>query len=236
MAYEILQCDSQIEHRATHDLESLFYVLIWICVNYTGPRGAKRKDWDIFREAAPLGRWLDPLKGFGDLAETKLGQFTYSIQFETKILAHFHSYFEDLKLCCEELRKVFYAPDRQPKQDADHLTIISILEKHLKLLKVETPSKASEFDRLCNAQNAIDPFTPLITCSFHNDSSDDGDDDDDDNHDDDDDGPVSAADMLEELVEHKHKKDVFSGGSTMLRRKQGSKRYAQVINFRTLPP
>jgi hypothetical protein len=163
MAYEILQKGSQIAHRASHDLESLFYVLIWICVNYTGPRGAMRKDWDVMRDAAPLGRWLNPWKDFLEVADTKLGQFTYANQFESQILPLFSDYFGNLKQCCLDLRGIFY-PAQGPGPDVKHQEMLSILQRALDRLPIkEIHDKTELFDRDCVTQSLIDPFTPIIS-------------------------------------------------------------------------
>jgi hypothetical protein len=160
MAWEILQGGPQIKHQPKHDLESLFYVLIWICVNYTGPHGEKRVDWDIFMKAAPLGRWLDPSKEFEEVATIKLGQFSHASIFVSQILSLFSEYFKELKPCCLDLRAMFF-PGELENRDITHAGFLSILETTLHKLSCKGPTEKpiSDDTRL----TSIDPFTPIIT-------------------------------------------------------------------------
>ena len=46
-AIEIFCDGSNTTNRPTHDLESLFYVLLWICSNYSRPNNSIRNDKDM---------------------------------------------------------------------------------------------------------------------------------------------------------------------------------------------
>lgn len=93
-------------HTSSHDLESIFYVLIWICIYYSGPLDTRRDfdsetvalaDGTMAKRSRPLtDKWLneEPAK----LAMWKSSQMNY---FET-ILEEVHPYFADLK---ETLRR-----------------------------------------------------------------------------------------------------------------------------------
>ena len=55
MAIEILLGGEMVHHCITHDLESLFYMLIWICMMYEGP-GNQERTWTL-KEEQPLSDW-----------------------------------------------------------------------------------------------------------------------------------------------------------------------------------
>jgi hypothetical protein len=42
-------------HSEADDLESFFYVLLFLCLEYSGP--GRRRDWDICK--TDLGRWIE---------------------------------------------------------------------------------------------------------------------------------------------------------------------------------
>jgi hypothetical protein len=160
MAWEILMDGPQVAHRPHHDLESLFYVLIWICVNYIGPRGKKRADWDIFKKAEPLGRWVDPYKDFKEVAEIKFGQFGPDMAFERQILGLFSDYFHELRPCCTDLRGIFFTPGMKGP-DVIHAQFLSILEKTVDNLAVE--DLKDDFTSDDSSYISIDPFTPIVS-------------------------------------------------------------------------
>lgn len=88
-----------VPHRVVHDLESLFFVLLFICTHLDGPHisighpplyGPDSKD-----HASPMKHWLS-LNNFSILGHMKHSQMS-SCHFETVILPHISPYFKPLK-------------------------------------------------------------------------------------------------------------------------------------------
>jgi hypothetical protein len=122
MAIEILEGETS-GHGSHHDLESMFYVLVWICVFYRGPNNSPR-----FR---PLDEKTAGWTGISDVTMTlvamaKTAVFTISNGFDKYIKANAATYFNDLIPCLQELRPIFF-DDASP---ATHEQMIEILERH----------------------------------------------------------------------------------------------------------
>ncbi|KAL2045028.1 hypothetical protein N7G274_002803 [Stereocaulon virgatum] len=98
MAIEVLQ---GIDHTYRHDLESFFYVLVWLCA---------RRGWDFCRNSkgrpkeSRLRRWYTG--SFKDIAEAKLG-YMHVDGFEY-ILDEFPSAFDCVKPLCMDLRGILF--------------------------------------------------------------------------------------------------------------------------------
>ena len=142
-----------ITHTIEHDLESVFYVFLWICTVIAGPRFKPRASKRFAFERTPLYSWLS----WGNLyfvAATKLYQICTPEHFEEKILDYFHIYFgNDFEECAREFRDLFfprtresnssleerYAAQKKPFPTLCHESFLEIL-RHLeqKLPSVET--------------------------------------------------------------------------------------------------
>jgi hypothetical protein len=91
-------------HSFMHDLESFFWVLFWICIHYTGPKGFSRvvsefDDWNFLS--------LD------GLAKMKSGTVSTDILFLKTMAAHTTSYFQPLIPWIEQLRMVVFPNGKQ---------------------------------------------------------------------------------------------------------------------------
>ena len=112
------------KHTFTHDLESFFWVLFWICIHYTGPAHS-----NIVPE---FERWnfLD----VDNLAKLKLGTvFDRSIFLETA-KKFFTPYYRPLIPCMERLRKIFF-DENQKWQKGDeqvYSQMRQVLQKAMK--------------------------------------------------------------------------------------------------------
>ncbi len=63
MAIEILEGEGKTTvHSYYHDLESLFYILIWVCTMYSGPNGAVRDKTFNYKESV-LSVWNGEMMG-----------------------------------------------------------------------------------------------------------------------------------------------------------------------------
>jgi hypothetical protein len=131
MAREVLREGPTAENRPTHDLESLFYVLLWVCSNYSGPNNAVRED--KYRKRMPIMRWVDALLDLDEISDTKAGHISSDEYFSRRILDHYAPYFEDLKECSNELRCLFAVPN----VDVTHDTMLVILRRTFVQLKPE---------------------------------------------------------------------------------------------------
>ncbi|KZT29130.1 hypothetical protein NEOLEDRAFT_1057310, partial [Neolentinus lepideus HHB14362 ss-1] len=89
MAHGVLVARGPVRHQPHWDLESFLYVLIWICIIYSGPNN-KRGNIDL--EQSRLGGWSTG--SFASIADKKGGAMVLSFD---QILDEFHEYFADLK-------------------------------------------------------------------------------------------------------------------------------------------
>ena len=119
---DILRDHTKVVHGSEHDLESLFYVLIWICTNQAGPNGLPRTDLQ-FDKDIPVLNWIDPARSYRQVAQEKVGQCAVSKIFESDILSFYHGYFEDLKECSRQLRVLFFN-NMEKKATHDEMLVI----------------------------------------------------------------------------------------------------------------
>ena len=101
MAIQVLQ---RAAHTYRHDLESFFYVLLWICA---------RRSWEIeFRckaadrpKESRLKKWY--MGSYDDIADAKMAHMGVSNVFE-KILTEFPRAFDDIKPLCDRIRVLLF--------------------------------------------------------------------------------------------------------------------------------
>lgn len=105
---------------------------------YKGPNNDEKL---VFQVDPPILTWCkDKDKELSSLADTKMGQCSTEAIFKERVLDHFSPYFEDLKKCCMDLRKVFFgAGDRQP----DHGQMLAIFQATLDDLPEEASAAPS---------------------------------------------------------------------------------------------
>ena len=121
MAIEILlEKGRTFHHCLRHDLESLFFVIIWICSHMEGPE-VERKD------AANLviRKWSNLESSLKDLGHIKLAHIDDMVR---TILPEITSYWEDFKPFIWELKQAFF-----PVRSADPNCITP--EKMTEILK-----------------------------------------------------------------------------------------------------
>ncbi|KAH8109274.1 kinase-like domain-containing protein, partial [Phellopilus nigrolimitatus] len=113
MALEILTCDEdgdpEVAHTYYHDLESIFYVLCWICTVFQGPDSEKREDLDY--ENTTIAGWMaqDPenVDHYHIRLRKKVSVVNRSV-FKKDILGQFAPYFDDLHPCLSAMRLVLF--------------------------------------------------------------------------------------------------------------------------------
>jgi hypothetical protein len=131
MAVELLMDGKKVTHRPSHDLESLFYVLVYICTNLGGP-GIPRSLEELIRfSSLPIAGWFIPETSFEGLATYKLG---VAHAFERRIVGRFSPYFADIKPCVMELFHAMYPNNPQVKSSLTHDRMIEIFNATLQSL------------------------------------------------------------------------------------------------------
>jgi hypothetical protein len=136
MACKILRNNTNISHGPEHDLESLFYVFMWICTTQAGPSSLSRKD--LCDAETPLLKWNDPSLEFTHVADFKLAKCGIAHVFESDILKHYHNYFEDLKGCSRQLRELFFPPNGRETKPT-HEDVLNIFHQTLEALSKGVP-------------------------------------------------------------------------------------------------
>ena len=107
MALDILNNVEGLSNRYHHDLESLFYVLIWIVTTLSGPFGKKREDMRYRQLNVAVwngSRGLDPAIIYG----VKYSQMISEDNFKKLIIPQIHSFFKPLIPCIERLREIMF--------------------------------------------------------------------------------------------------------------------------------
>jgi hypothetical protein len=136
MAIELLVKKSKIRHAAHHDLESLFFVLIYICTNLSGPGTIRtRQELDVI-SSIPLSAWF---KASSSLREVGIAKAGALCDIETNILKSFAPYFEDLKPSIGKLFEAIYSYPGTPAP-VSHDRVIEIFSETLDALPRETTS------------------------------------------------------------------------------------------------
>ncbi|KAH8115425.1 hypothetical protein DFH11DRAFT_1877157 [Phellopilus nigrolimitatus] len=103
-----------IMHDYYHDLESVFYMLCWLCIAQAGPNSKDRQSTEPFDyESSAIGRWAaggQDKPHYPDAAYVKHGMMAMADSFEEEVLGDFHNYFEILKEYVVRLREVICPP------------------------------------------------------------------------------------------------------------------------------
>jgi Fungal protein kinase len=131
MAVELLLEGKNVTHRPSHDLESLFYVLVYICTNLGGPGTPRTLEELLDFTSLPIAAWFVPETSFEGLATSKLG---LAHAFEKRIVDRFSPYFTDIKPCVMELFRAMYPNGPQVKSALTHDRMIEIFTATLEKL------------------------------------------------------------------------------------------------------
>lgn len=131
MAVELLLEGKEVTHRPSHDLESLFYVLVYICTNLGGPMTPRPLEELLQFSSLPIAAWFAPETSFEGLATNKLG---VAHAFKRRIVDRFSPYFDDIKPCVMELFHAMYPNGPQIKSALSHDRMIEIFTETLEKL------------------------------------------------------------------------------------------------------
>jgi hypothetical protein len=140
MSIRLLKSDKSNEgwrHGYRDDMESFFYVLIWICCLWEKPKKKK--------EVTPLKAWMEG--SFVNIAANKLLAMIDDDYFENSILSHFSKYFTFLRTLAREFRQLLF-----PSASIDDL---SACIRYQDILKVFDKAIGS----LSSGQGAIEAIT-----------------------------------------------------------------------------
>lgn len=136
MAIDILYGKSSTIHKYYHDLESLFYVLIWVCTMQNGPCGEQRNETFDYNKTV-LSMWNGGLHStvytFESVAMAKKSIMHDPVKFKEDILDNFAPYFDPIKTCLEQFRRILWPPGIA-KEDAR--TIKDALDQESPLKKM----------------------------------------------------------------------------------------------------
>jgi hypothetical protein len=95
--------DNPFQHELRHDLESILYVILWICTSMEGP-GIERRVADPLFMNVPLRKWFDKNVDIRDLGYSKLG---HMVDAENAIFANFPPFWDPFKPFVRELNDAF---------------------------------------------------------------------------------------------------------------------------------
>ncbi|KAJ7165000.1 hypothetical protein C8R46DRAFT_1097851 [Mycena filopes] len=105
MAVDVLVFGGELpEHEPHHDLESLLYVLLWVCVHYAGPNDVERQNFDV--RTSGLKHWVSGTSYEG-IGMSKGYVMKDDALWVRDVLKTFAPYFEPLKPCVSAWRKLF---------------------------------------------------------------------------------------------------------------------------------
>ena len=139
MAVELLLEGNKVTmtHHPSHDRESLFYVLIFICTNLSGPNIPHSLEELLNFSSLPIAAWSIPdttcHTSFKGLATSKLG---IAHAFQSRVVDRFSPYFTDIKLepCVMELFHTLYPNGPQIKTALTHDRMIEVFTTTLEKL------------------------------------------------------------------------------------------------------
>jgi hypothetical protein len=165
MSMEILRKEVVL-HKATHDLESIFYVLLFFCLKYKGPGLARQKEDIVALTSYCIGQWFQPFS-FDLLALKKRDHLE---DFHHHFIKKFNPYFADLGDYVSQLWDILFPPEITGKGrelrdlfncDATHEAMIEVLQAAYDMLPdVDPPmhdadasASADNLDTLASAHD-----------------------------------------------------------------------------------
>ncbi|KAJ7116397.1 hypothetical protein C8R44DRAFT_792419 [Mycena epipterygia] len=105
MSSAILIRGSSTRHKPSDDMESFFWVLIYLCIRYAAPNNTTRADYHAAMDGFQAF-YMDPANAL-DIGRYKKQVLSKKGMLERDIFPRFSVYFEPLKPCVGELRDAF---------------------------------------------------------------------------------------------------------------------------------
>ncbi|KAI5993316.1 hypothetical protein EDD15DRAFT_933306 [Pisolithus albus] len=139
---------NRVTHTQAHDVESLIYALVWVCVLYQAP-GEIRTDRTIYETNLKSWVSIETPQDVVDLCDIKLGQLQ-----SKSVLGDFTPYFQPLRPFVEAIYDLFRS-SINPTSDCEplrHADIEHILEAFLTVEEVRCGAKnAKQILEACSA-------------------------------------------------------------------------------------
>ena len=136
--------DSEVTNAAQHDLETLFYIFVWICSLYAAPRVIRNFDKGSASDSIIILKW-NKVKDSKEVGEIKRSHLSYG---GNKVAACFTPYFASLRGCCVQLLNVIFPKGSEARTDycaslnpVTHDQIITIFKAALELVLKEERAK-----------------------------------------------------------------------------------------------
>jgi protein kinase-like protein len=150
MAVELLISQTPVFHKPRHDLESIFFVLVYLCSNLSGPQVPRPLSELQKLQSLPIASWFNPAFSIERLGADKISALMLINQ---RITPYFSEYFNDLKPCALKLYHALF-PTFQSllhPPEISHDDIIQIFDDTLKDLpavdRIPTPSSGPSRQR-----------------------------------------------------------------------------------------
>ncbi|TDL29097.1 hypothetical protein BD410DRAFT_3664 [Rickenella mellea] len=144
------------DHHPGHDLESLFYVLCWICVTRAGPNQPREFDFGKSRLSKWCGKAGDT---FEDVADAKQFACGTTNMFKRSVLAEMHPYFDDLRDCLTRLRDLIFTNDFPDDTPITHAQMREFFQSSLDALPQEESVSSKQADSAVGGISSFDNET-----------------------------------------------------------------------------
>lgn len=109
-------------HNYYHDLESLFYILVWICITYKGPNGAVRPSSDFKYDGSSVDLWCNILvtneASLNSVGLQKYGMMGNQDAFRKQVYKVVHPYFSPLESLLFGLRRIIFRQNPEPMDES----------------------------------------------------------------------------------------------------------------------
>ncbi len=155
MAIEALTCTEYFEHAARHDLESILYVIIYVCTFTNGPNSPRTGN-QLPKHLA-FRSWFKN-DGMTSIGTSKIGHMTYP---ELEILPGFTEYWSDFAPFVLELIKACFPSKANLPNSLTYKGMIDILSRAQDVVQETLPDKNSKSSQAVVGQKrqlpSIDP-------------------------------------------------------------------------------
>ena len=103
-------------HAARHDLESIFYVLIYVATTYKGPENIRKQEDYAVWSSIPVREWFEMQHSFRKMAHLRM---SHLCNFKGAILHKMDDYFQPLFPFLKNLLRAFF-PDCLASENYDN--------------------------------------------------------------------------------------------------------------------
>lgn len=139
-----LDDDFTIHHRPEDDIESLFYVLFWVMILYTGPGGQEREPFDF--ESSILSQWTESSISNLDAAKDSKNTLMLAHPDKLELASYVSPYFRDLIPLLEDWRELFRAAEYHGRP-VEATECLAVLDSHIQRIPYEDDVESTRFAR-----------------------------------------------------------------------------------------